>query len=72
MLNNYSEEGMVEMQPYVAKAIRDLTEPYKEMSLLELLAEENMMANIKYNRNLDPLDKAILGILRALTDKKLR
>lgn len=44
---------------------------YSRMSLLDLLAEENMITKSLHTRTFDPLRKKLLQILRAEIEKRL-
>jgi hypothetical protein len=51
--------------------ITEIATAYSKMSLLELLAEENMMAKSLHNKEFSPLRKHLQQILRLAIEKKL-
>jgi len=54
------------------RQIAEVAEDYRRMSLLELLAEENMMARFWHRRMPDSLRRKLREILRSEIEKKLR
>ena len=54
------------------KTVTEITAMYSKISLLELLAEENMMVTLLHRKALDPIREALQKILRLEIEKRLR
>jgi hypothetical protein len=66
---------VADMEPeksIMEEIIRETKQTYSRMSLLELLAEENMMTEFLHRRSFDPIRKRLQEILRSEVERKLR
>lgn len=55
----------------VDEIIDERDQAYSSMSLLELLREENMIAEILHSRGLDPVRQRLQQVIRSHIEKKL-
>ncbi len=60
---------MTEMIDEIVVSAKDI---FREMTLLELLAEGNLVAKMWHSKNLDPLQNKLVEILRCETEIKLQ
>ncbi|MFQ5970121.1 MAG: hypothetical protein ACE5J2_06480 [Nitrososphaerales archaeon] len=54
------------------ETVTELSDMYSKMSLLELLAEENMITELLHRRTIDAAQKRFQKILRLEIEKKLQ
>jgi len=55
----------------IDEIVEEADQTYSTMSLLELLKEENSIAESVYRRGLDPVRKRLQGNIRSHIEKKL-
>lgn len=52
--------------------VEEMRRVYQNLSVIDLLAEENMLALYLYKRGVDPIRNRLREILRAQIEEKLR